>query len=170
MRLLVVDWKSSVDGSHRANGYYSPFIYFTAKILFDILPLRVVPPFILGAIIYKPVGLVPAVAQFWNLILVLILFNLVASSAVFLISIVVTDGGVANLTGSLVMLFKFVVSAFLPSPALTYAQPTVCRAPHQSREGTAERKLADRYFLLPRRVRGSARQRSQVRPVMLSSA
>ena len=74
--------------------------------LFDILPLRIVPPFILGAIIYRPVGLVPTVPEFWKLILVLILFNLVASSVVFLISIVISDNGVANLLGSLIMLFK----------------------------------------------------------------
>lgn len=60
----------------------------------------------LGAIIYRPVGLVPTVAEFWKLLLVLILFNLAASSVVFLISIVISDGGVANLVGSLVMLFK----------------------------------------------------------------
>ena len=104
----------------RANGYYSPYTYFFAKVrrsacatltvqmLFDTIPLRVVPPFILGAIIYKPVGLVPSVPEFWKLILILVLFNLVASSAVFLISIVVADTGVANLLGSLIMLFKCV--------------------------------------------------------------
>lgn len=90
----------------RANGYYSPFTYFLAKILFDILPLRVVPPFVLGAIIYKPVGLVPAVAEFWKMILVLILFNLATSSVVFLISVLISDSGLANLVGSMVMLFK----------------------------------------------------------------
>lgn len=79
--------------------------------LFDTIPLRVVPPFILGAIIYKPVGLVPSVPEFWKLILILVLFNLVASSAVFLISIIVADTGVANLLGSLVMLFKCVTQA-----------------------------------------------------------
>jgi hypothetical protein len=90
----------------RANGYYSPLTYFLAKVLFDILPLRVVPPFVLGAIIYRPVGLVPTVPEFWKLILVLVLFNLAASSVVFLISIVISDGGLANLIGSLAMLFK----------------------------------------------------------------
>lgn len=60
----------------------------------------------MGAIIYKPVGLVPTVPEFWKFILVLILFNLVTSSVVFFISIVISDGGVANLVGSLVMLFK----------------------------------------------------------------
>ena len=103
--------RSLAYGTSSANGYYSPFTYFTAKVLFDVLPLRVVPPFILGAIIYKPVGLVPTVAEFWKFILVLILFNLVASSVVFFLGIVISDTGVANLVGSLVMLFKCVSPA-----------------------------------------------------------
>jgi ABC-type multidrug transport system permease subunit len=90
----------------RSNGYYSPIAYFTAKVLFDILPLRVIPPFILGAIIYSPVGLVAEVATFWKFILVLIMFNLSASSVVLFISVVVSNSGIANLAGSLVMLLK----------------------------------------------------------------
>lgn len=90
----------------RSNGYYSPATYFAAKVLFDLLPLRVIPPFILGAIIYRPVGLVPALAEFWKLVLVLVMFNLSASSVIFFISIVISNTSVANLVGSLVMLFK----------------------------------------------------------------
>lgn len=97
----------------RSNGYYSPVTYFASKVLFDVIPLRVVPPFILGAIIYGPVGLVSTVEQFWQFLLILIVFNLVASSVVLLISIVVADTGVANLIGSLVMLFKYVRESVL---------------------------------------------------------
>lgn len=83
--------------------------------MFDVLPLRVIPPFILGSIIYHPVGLVPSVAQFWKFILVLIMFNMSASSVVFFLSIVISNSGVANLVGSLVMLFKYVdISLFSP--------------------------------------------------------
>ena len=92
----------------RANGYYSPVTYFAAKVIFDVLPLRVIPPFILGAIIYSPVGLVPTLDSFWRFILVLVLFNLTASSAVLLLSVLIKNAGVANLVGSLVMLFKYV--------------------------------------------------------------
>lgn len=114
----------------RSNGYYSPFTYFIAKVrqarkgkesltelvlmivpsqvLFDVLPLRVIPPFILGSIVYNPVGLVPQVAEFWKFILILISFNVAASSVVFFLSIVISNSGVANLVGSLVMLFKSV--------------------------------------------------------------
>lgn len=90
----------------RANGYYSPATYFVAKVLFDIIPLRVIPPFVFAAIIYAPVGLVATVESFWSFVAVLIAFNLTASSVVLFLSVVIRDTGVANLVGSLIMLFK----------------------------------------------------------------
>lgn len=92
----------------RANGYYNPLTYFGAKLLFDVIPLRVIPAFVFGAIVYAPVGLVPEIVSFWRFILVLVLFNLASSTVVLLLSIVIKDQGVANLVGSLVMLFKCV--------------------------------------------------------------
>lgn len=97
----------------RANGYYSPATWFAAKLLFDVVPLRVIPPFVFGAIVYAPVGLVPAVASFWRFILVLVLFNLTASSVVLLLSVVIRNAGVANLAGSLVMLFNLLFAGLL---------------------------------------------------------
>ncbi len=90
----------------RANGYYAPATYFLSKVLFDVIPLRVIPPFILGSIVYGLAGLVPDVSSFWKFILTLVLFNLAASSIVLFLSVAVSDLGVANLLGSLVMLYK----------------------------------------------------------------
>lgn len=97
----------------RSNGYYSPLTYFTSKLLFDMLPLRVVPPFLFGGCVYFLVGLVPGVAEFWKFVLTLVLFSLCASSAVFLISIAIEDTGVANLVGSLTMLFSLLFAGLL---------------------------------------------------------
>ncbi|TXT13418.1 hypothetical protein VHUM_00785 [Vanrija humicola] len=90
----------------RANGYYSAGAYFLSKVLFDIVPLRVIPPIVLGSIVYGLAGLNPDVASFWKFILVLVLFNLSAAAIVFFLSVAVPDAGVANLLGSLVMLYK----------------------------------------------------------------
>ena len=104
----------------RANGYYSPITYFLSKVseqdcirfvadrqvLFDIIPLRVIPPFVLGSIVYGLAGLNPEVSSFWKFIMILVLFNLTASSIVLFISVAVSDLGLANLLGSLVMLYK----------------------------------------------------------------
>jgi hypothetical protein len=103
-----LDWYSVslIPADNRANGYYSPFIYFVSKILFDLVPLRVIPPFILGSIVYGLAGLNPEVSAFWKFIMTLVLFNLAASSVVLFLSVAVSDVGVANLLGSLVMLYK----------------------------------------------------------------
>ena len=97
----------------RANGYYSPITYFAAKVVFDIVPLRLIPPIIMGAIVYPMVGLVPAWPEFFKFILILVLFNLAAAAICLFIGIVFRDAGVANLIGSLVMLFSLLFAGSL---------------------------------------------------------
>jgi len=97
----------------RANGYYSPVTYFASKVIFDIVPLRVIPPILLGAIIYPMTGLVPEASHFFIFMLVLVLFNLAAAAICLFIGIVCKDGSVANLIGSLVMLFSLLFAGLL---------------------------------------------------------
>lgn len=97
----------------RANGYYSPITYFAAKVVFDIVPLRLLPPIIMGAIVYPMSGLLPEWASFFRFILILVLFNLAAAAICLFIGIVFKDGGVANLIGSLVMLFSLLFAGLL---------------------------------------------------------
>jgi ABC-type multidrug transport system permease subunit len=97
----------------RANGYYSPITYFTAKVLFDIVPLRIVPPILMGSIIYPMTGLVPDSAHFFRFMLVLVLFNLAAAAICLFVGILCKNGGVANLIGSLIMLFSLLFAGFL---------------------------------------------------------
>ena len=97
----------------RANGYYSPITYFAAKVVFDIVPLRLIPPIIMGAIVYPMTGLVAAWPEFLKFLLVLVLFNLAAAAICLFIGIVFKDGGVANLIGSLVMLFSLLFAGLL---------------------------------------------------------
>ena len=97
----------------RANGYYSPITYFAAKVVFDIVPLRLIPPIIMGAIVYPMSGLNAEWPSFFKFILILILFNLAAAAICLFIGIVFKDGGVANLIGSLVMLFSLLFAGLL---------------------------------------------------------
>ena len=97
----------------RANGYYSPITYYTAKVVFDIVPLRLIPPIIMGAIVYPMSGLTPEWPAFFKFILILILFNLAAAAICLFIGIVFRDGGIANLIGSLVMLFSLLFAGLL---------------------------------------------------------
>ena len=97
----------------RANGYYAPITYFAAKVIFDIVPLRLIPPIILGAIVYPMSGLIPAWPEFFKFLLIIVLFNLAAAAICLFIGIVFKDAGVANLIGSLVMLFSLLFAGLL---------------------------------------------------------
>ncbi|QRV74844.1 ATP-dependent permease [Ceratobasidium sp. AG-Ba] len=97
----------------RSNGYYSTLTYFSSKVLFDILPLRVVPPLVFGGLVYGLVGLVPEVSTFWKFMLTLVLFNLTTASVVLFISVVVAQTSVASLVGTLVMLFNLLFTGLL---------------------------------------------------------
>ncbi|KAI0067224.1 hypothetical protein BV25DRAFT_1911888 [Artomyces pyxidatus] len=97
----------------RSNGYYSSFTYFASKILFDILPLRVVPPLLFGGIVYGLVGLVPTVPAFWKFLMTLVLFNLTTAAVILLISIACANTSVASLIGTLVMLFNLLFTGLL---------------------------------------------------------
>lgn len=97
----------------RANGYYHPITYFASKVVFDIVPLRLLPPIIMGMIVYPMTGLIPAWSEFFKFILVLVLFNLAAANICLFIGIVFRDVGVANLIGSLVMLFSLLFAGLL---------------------------------------------------------
>lgn len=97
----------------RANGYYHPSTYFAAKVVFDIVPLRLIPPIIMGIIVYPMVGLVAAWPQFLLFILILVLFNFAAAAICLFIGIIFREGSVANLIGSLVMLFSLLFAGLL---------------------------------------------------------
>ncbi|KAF9352414.1 hypothetical protein BGX34_012170 [Mortierella sp. NVP85] len=97
----------------RANGYYSPLTYYLSKVLFDIVPLRVIPPMLMGLIIYNMVGLVEGWKEFGKFFLVLVLFNITASGVCLMIGIIFQEVGVANLMSSLVMLFSMLFGGLL---------------------------------------------------------
>ncbi|KAL1925335.1 uncharacterized protein VTP21DRAFT_218 [Calcarisporiella thermophila] len=97
----------------RANGYYKPLPYFLAKILFDILPLRVLPPLLMGVIVYQMVGLVNGLPEFVRFLLVLVLFNLTAASICLCLGVVFRNSAVASLIASLIMLFSMLFGGLL---------------------------------------------------------
>ncbi|KAI1502531.1 hypothetical protein F5X99DRAFT_157626 [Biscogniauxia marginata] len=97
----------------RANGYYAPVTYFIAKVLFDIIPLRIIPPILMGAIIYPMTGLIPDAPHFFTFLLTIVLFNMAAAAICLFIGIVCKDGSVASLLGSLVMLFSLLFAGLL---------------------------------------------------------
>ena|SRR2546423_1358391 len=81
--------------------------------MFDIIPLRVLPPIVMGMIIYPMAGLVSGWSEFFSFILVLVLFNLTSAALCLFIGIIFQESGVANLIGSLVMLFSLLFAGLL---------------------------------------------------------
>ena len=108
-RILFITHVLFVQGTLSNQLLTVPFLTVSwLQILFDILPLRLVPPLVFGGIVYGLVGLVPTVAEFWKFILTLVLFNLTTASVVLWLSIAFASVSVASLVGTLIMLFKFV--------------------------------------------------------------
>lgn len=97
----------------RANGYYSPITYFASKVAFDIIPLRIIPPILVGIIVYPMTGLQAHWGIFFKFILVIVLFNLAAAAISLTIGIALKDGALANLIGVLVMLFSLLFAGLL---------------------------------------------------------
>ncbi|GAA5809512.1 hypothetical protein MFLAVUS_002921 [Mucor flavus] len=97
----------------RENGYYSPSSYFLAKVLFDVIPLRVLPPLVMGSISYYMIGLNPSPSIFGKFLLVLVLFNLSAAGLCLCFATAFKNLSAANLLANLVILFSMLFGGFL---------------------------------------------------------
>ncbi|RKP20052.1 hypothetical protein ROZALSC1DRAFT_8602, partial [Rozella allomycis CSF55] len=97
----------------RSNGFYSPSAYFVTKILFDIIPLRTVPPLLFGSIVYYMVGLYPLDNAMPKFLLALVLFNLCCAAICLVIALIFKHAAVGNLVATLTMLFSMLFSGFL---------------------------------------------------------
>ena len=97
----------------RANGYYYPSAYFVSKTVFDIIPLRVVPPILLGCICYYMIGLRPELEHFAKFLGLMVLFNFVSSSMCLAIGSVVPTVATANVISTLIILFFMLYGGFL---------------------------------------------------------
>ncbi|KAK9716843.1 hypothetical protein K7432_006611 [Basidiobolus ranarum] len=111
----------------RSNGYYKPIPYITSKLLFDLVPLRVVPAILIGCITYWMVGLTPNGSTFARFLLTLVLFNGAAGLFCIAVAACVRGTGVSSLLASLVMLFFMLFGGLLINqneipPALSWLQ------------------------------------------------
>ncbi|XP_072165159.1 broad substrate specificity ATP-binding cassette transporter ABCG2-like [Diadema setosum] len=80
-----------------ASGFYRVSVYFLAKVLCDLLPLRIIPAIIYAVITYWMMGLQADVTKFFIFFLTLLLVTLVSSSLAFAISSSVSIAGIATL-------------------------------------------------------------------------
>ncbi|KAF8926227.1 hypothetical protein BGZ58_000088, partial [Dissophora ornata] len=97
----------------RSNGYYPPAPFIISTLLFDLIPLRIIPSLFMGCISYFMIGLSPVVATFFKFLLILVLFNIATAMFCLVIAAGVRTTGVASLASSIVMLFMMLFGGFM---------------------------------------------------------
>jgi len=97
----------------KANGYYYSLAYFLSKTVFDLLPLRVIPPIIMGSVAYFLIGLRGGVDHFIWFILVMIMFNIVSGSLCIMIGSVAPSVASANVIATLLILVSSLFAGHL---------------------------------------------------------
>ena len=70
----------------RASGVYGTPAYFTATVLFDLIPMRVLPPCFFAAATYWMIGFRPGVWHLLTFLLLLVLSNMVSEGDLCLAS------------------------------------------------------------------------------------
>lgn len=97
----------------RANGYYHAISYFTTKVMFDIIPLRIFPALILGSICYYMINFRNEWEHFAYFLLVLVLFNIASSSLCIAVAAVSPSVAAANIVSIVLILGSAVFGGFL---------------------------------------------------------
>ncbi|KAK4054896.1 hypothetical protein OIV83_000820 [Microbotryomycetes sp. JL201] len=95
----------------RSNALYAPLPWLASRVLFDIIPLRVIPTIIVSCIVYWMVGLTPAAAQFFKFLLMLVLFN-IATVLWNLLLAANVEAGIAILISAVLNLFQMAYAGF----------------------------------------------------------
>ncbi|KAJ1936856.1 (ABC) transporter, partial [Linderina pennispora] len=111
--LLVFSEERLLYLRERANAYYDPLAYFMAKVTFDLIPLRVVPPLLLTLIAYPMTGLSATVHQFVKFFGTLTLFNLTVASQMFFIGLLAEELVVSNFIASIMLLFSLLFGGLI---------------------------------------------------------
>jgi len=91
---------------------YSPVAWLLSRILFDIVPLRIIPTIILSTIVYWMAGLAPHADRYFKYLLVLVLFALAMTLFNFLLAATFRNGGIAILISALWNLYMMTYAGF----------------------------------------------------------
>ncbi|KAG6333232.1 hypothetical protein ID866_5855 [Astraeus odoratus] len=96
----------------RSNSYYSPTAWLLSRILFDVIPLRIIPTIIVSTITYWMGGLSAEAARFFKFLFILVLFTLVMTLWNFLLATSFRNGGIAILISALSALYQMTFAGF----------------------------------------------------------
>jgi energy-coupling factor transporter ATP-binding protein EcfA2 len=100
----------------RSGNFYSPQAWLLSRVLFDVIPLRLIPTVLVGVIVYFMVGLSRQAAEFFKFLLIIVEFSL---AMCLFVSLVSRERGRAGLTSC--VLFRtsswLVCSGMVESPS-----------------------------------------------------
>lgn len=97
----------------RAGGYYRPEAYYLAKILFDIIPLRVLPPILFSTCAYWMIGLRPGIEFFATFVAFTVMFNIVVGGICLVIGVVCPNVALSNIIALAANLYFMLFGGFL---------------------------------------------------------
>lgn len=96
-----------------ASGYYHVSTYFIAKLVCDLIPLRIIPSILFSVIVYFMIGFQSTVEKFFVFYLGILATTLCGSAFCFLLSASVEVFGIANLLAALAFVLMMVFGGFL---------------------------------------------------------
>ncbi|WWC88700.1 uncharacterized protein L201_003613 [Kwoniella dendrophila CBS 6074] len=96
----------------RAGDFYSPQAWLLTRVIFDIIPLRLIPTILVSIIVYFMVGLSHDAARFFKFLLIIVEFAMGMTLFNFLLACLFRNGGVAILLSSLCNLFLMTYAGF----------------------------------------------------------
>ncbi|CAF0913579.1 unnamed protein product [Rotaria sordida] len=96
-----------------ASGYYHVSTYFIAKLLCDLIPLRIIPSILFSAIVYFMIGFQKTVEKFFIFYFAIFLTAICGAAVCFFISASVKVFGIANLLAAMCFVLMMVFGGFL---------------------------------------------------------
>eukprot|EP00127_Corallochytrium_limacisporum_P002658 Clim_evm94s134 gene=Clim_evmTU94s134 len=95
----------------RSNRFYGPSAFFVSKMFFDLVPLRMVPPLIMGTICYWMIGFRhDTIDHFFYFLLILMLVNVAATSLCMVIGVSAKRMSMAIEVAALSLLFSLMLT------------------------------------------------------------
>lgn len=107
MRLLMM--------RERANGLYSPWSWVAAHLTYDLILLRAIPTILMVCIIYWMVGLRSSASNFFQFILITVVFAWVIAIYNMILAAFIEDLSTAILLAALYILFNIFMAGFVMS-------------------------------------------------------
>lgn len=96
----------------RSAAFYSPVIWMLSRVIWDIVPLRILPTLILGIITYWMVGLSSAAANFFKFLLILVEYSAAITLFNLLLAVVIPQPGLAILVSNVLNLAQLAYAGF----------------------------------------------------------